>query len=169
VSGAAVAPGRPKVARAGLITGIMLGIGIAGFIDEALFHQLLQWHNFYWNTDLTGRIRSDGWFHVASMLVALWGVARLWQHGRAGTRSRDVIVAGMLIGGGGFNAYDGIVQHVVLHLHLVNELVCPSPQNGSNSVLTCPADIPYETIWIAIALAVAAAGIARWRRATWRA
>ena len=30
-----------------VFTGILLGIGIAGFIDESVFHQLLQWHTFY--------------------------------------------------------------------------------------------------------------------------
>src|SRR4051794_15768185 len=39
-----------------LLTGILLGIGIIGFLDEAVFHQLLQWHTFYWDTDQHGRI-----------------------------------------------------------------------------------------------------------------
>jgi uncharacterized membrane protein len=27
-----------------MITGILLGIGVVGALDEAIFHQLLQWH-----------------------------------------------------------------------------------------------------------------------------
>jgi len=29
-----------------LFTGVLIGIGIIGFLDEAIFHQILQWHNF---------------------------------------------------------------------------------------------------------------------------
>ena len=69
-----------------IVTGVLLGIGIAGFIDESLFHQLLQWHNFYWATDERGRILSDGLFHVGSTLVLLWGVWRLWRDRASWTR-----------------------------------------------------------------------------------
>lgn len=150
-------------ARSGspIVTGILLGIGIAGFIDESVFHQLLQWHNFYWATDPHGRIVSDGLFHVVSTLVLLWGTLRLWfdaaQPGRA-------LLAGILMGAGGFNGYDGIVQHVLLHLHLVNEHVCAIPDSVANSIGTCPADIPYEIVWITVALLVFLAGFLLRRR-----
>ncbi len=149
-----------------LRTGLLLGIGIAGFVDEAIFHQLLQWHPFYWATDQHGRILSDGFFHSASTLALLWGAFRLWR-GDATWRPprRRVILAGLLCGAGGFNAYDGLVQHVILHLHLVNEHVCPTLNNGANSILTCRADIPYEVVWLAVALTALGAGIALWRRA----
>jgi hypothetical protein len=32
--------------------------------------------------------------------------------------------AGILMGAGGFNFYDGVIQHAILHFHLVNEHVC---------------------------------------------
>lgn len=72
-----VTPNRAGVGSP-IFTGILLGIGIAGFIDESVFHQLLQWHAFYWATDQHGRILSDGLFHVLSTLVLLWGTLRLW-------------------------------------------------------------------------------------------
>lgn len=144
-----------------LFTGILIGIGIVGFLDEAIFHQLLQWHNFYWNTDQHGRILSDGLFHVLSTLLLIWGTLRLW----FGTiPTPDLFLAGILIGAGGFNAYDGIVQHLLLHLHLVNEKVCPTPERGTNSILTCRADVPYEIAWIAIGTLVLIVGLYLWRR-----
>ncbi len=155
-----------KTLRFPLVTGIFLGIGIAGFIDETVFHQLLQWHNFYWGTDEHGRILSDFIFHVGSMLMLLWGAARMW-HDRTTyhpLRSK-VILAGIPIGAGGFNAYDGVVQHLIFHFHLVDEFACSQPMNGSNSIATCPQDIPYEIVWIGIGAAVAALGIMVWRRA----
>ncbi len=144
-----------------LFTGILIGIGIVGFLDEAIFHQLLQWHNFYWNTDQHGRILSDGLFHVLSTLLLIWGTLRLW----FGTiPTPGLFLAGILIGAGGFNAYDGIVQHLLLHLHLVNEKVCPTPERGTNSILTCRADVPYEIAWIAIGTLVLIVGLYLWRR-----
>jgi len=74
-------PSPPDVVRrrgSPLLTGVLLGIGIIGFLDEAVFHQLLQWHAFYWATDSHGRILSDGLFHVFSTLVLLGGTFRLW-------------------------------------------------------------------------------------------
>ncbi|HMA91015.1 MAG TPA: DUF2243 domain-containing protein, partial [Burkholderiales bacterium] len=99
--------------------------GIAGFLDETIFHQLLQWHAFYWATDERGRILSDGLFHLFSTLLLLLGLFYVWR-GRARwiATSGSIMIAGILMGAGGFNFYDGIIQHAILHLHLVNEHVC---------------------------------------------
>jgi len=156
-------PSPPDVVRrrgSPLLTGVLLGIGIIGFLDEAVFHQLLQWHAFYWATDSHGRILSDGLFHVFSTLVLLGGTFRLWFGTPPDPRR---LLAAILIGAGGFNAYDGIVQHVIFHFHLVNERVCPAPERG-NSLATCRADIPFEVAWIALGLLILGAGTALWRR-----
>ena len=50
VPGAGLDRAAPRLGPA-IGTGVLLGIGIAGFVDESVFHQLLQWHNFYWATD----------------------------------------------------------------------------------------------------------------------
>ena len=156
---------RPGVGPA-VVTGVLLGIGIAGFIDESVFHQLLQWHNFYWATDQRGRILSDGLFHVGSTLILLWGAWRLWRDRASWTPPHArAIVGGILIGAGGFNTYDGVVQHVILHWHLVNEHVCAAPLDPNNSILSCRADIPYEVGWLAISAAVLVAGIIFTRQA----
>lgn len=83
-------------------------------------------------------------------------------HGR-----RDALSAAILIGAGGFNLYDGLVQHLVLHLHLVKEYVCGSPTTN-NSLASCPSDLPYELTWIAIAAVLLLIGLLRWRRVTAR-
>lgn len=152
--------------RATLLTGIFIGIGIAGFLDEAIFHQLLQWHNFYWATNEYGRVLSDGFFHIFSTLLLLWGLFRVWQGRTAWTHaSKIIMIAGILIGAGGFNFYDGIVQHAILHLHLVNEHVCNnSVTHGNNTLSNCPRDIPYEIVWDAVGFIILAAGVLLWRR-----
>ncbi len=152
-----------------IFTGVLLGIGIAGFVDESIFHQLLQWHNFYWATDQQGRILSDGLFHVGSMLVLLWGVWRLWRdHARWTPPHTRALLGSILAGAGGFNTYDGVVQHVILHLHLVNEHVCASPLDPNNSILSCRADIPYEVVWIVGGTVVLVMGIVIARQAVAR-
>jgi uncharacterized membrane protein len=148
------------------LTGIFLGIGIIGFVDEAILHQVLQWHTFYWATSEYGRILSDGFFHIFTMVVLLWGVYRLWETSRVWTPgTRDELAAAMLIGAGGFNTFDGIVDHLVLHVHLVNERVC-SVVDTNNSIGTCPQDIPYEVAFTSIGLALLIAGSVCWRRSS---
>jgi uncharacterized membrane protein len=157
---------RKTTLRSVFWTGIVLGIGIMAFLDETLLHQLLQWHTFYWNTDQHGRILSDGLFHAFSTLLLLWGAFRLWR-GRApwNSFSRNALVAAILIGAGGFNLYDGIVQHAIFHFHLVNELVCSSPASRGDTVLgICRNDLPYEVVFDLIALVVLSSGIVWWRR-----
>jgi uncharacterized membrane protein len=154
--------------RSALWTGVLLGIGIMAFLDETLLHQLLQWHTFYWNTDQHGRILSDGLFHAFSTLLLLWGALRLWR-GRDtwALPYRYAIVAAILIGAGGFNLYDGIVQHVIFHFHVVNELVCSSPASRNDTLLgICRNDIPYEVVFDVVALVVLSVGIIWWRRAS---
>ena len=156
-----------RLVRSVLLTGILLGIGIAAFLDETLLHQLLQWHTFYWYTDQHGRILSDGLFHAFSTLLLLWGSFRLWRGRNTWNPfNRNAITAAILMGIGGFNLYDGIIQHVILRLHIVNELVCSSPLSQRQTFLgICTNDIPYEIVFDLIALIILSAGIILWRRA----
>jgi uncharacterized membrane protein len=96
----------------------------------------------------------------------LWGGWRLWRDRASGTASHSrAILGGILAGAGGFNTYDGVVQHVILHLHLVDERVCRVPTDPTNSILSCRADIPFEVVWIVVGAAVLAAGIVMARQA----
>ncbi len=153
--------------RSAFWTGILLGIGIAAFLDETLLHQLLQWHTFYWNTDQHGRILSDGLFHAFSTLLLLWGAFRLWR-GRDTWSSLPIrysIISAIFIGAGAFNLYDGIIQHAILHLHIVNELVCSSPTSRRESFLgMCRNDLPYEAVFDGLALVLLAIGITWWQQ-----
>ena len=146
--------------REAVFTGVLLGIGVAGFVDQAVMHELLQWHSFYWPTDQRGRLLSDGLFHVATTTLLLWAAFRLWRL-RPDGRS---VAGGALTAAGAFNLYDGVVQHLLLHFHLVNERVCPDP-NADNTIGSCPRDVPYEVAYLVIALLVLAAGVLVLRRA----
>ena len=64
-------------------------------------------------------------------------------------------MAAILIGAGGFNLYDGIVQHAILHFHLVNEHVCTTAVSRADTVLSsCRNDLPYEVVFDLVALVI---------------
>ena len=109
--------------RSVAVTGVALGIGLMGALDEIVFHQLLQWHHFYDATTEYWRIVSDGAFHVFTATMLFLGAMRLWaQRRRASTvPSGKPLWSGFLMGLGGFQLFDGIVDHKILQLHQVRE------------------------------------------------
>ena len=134
-----------------LTTGVILGIGLVGSLDEIVLHQLLQWHNFYVHTSQYWRIFIDGLFHAFTTAMLFAGALRLWSQRRsiAGLSSARPLAAGILLGMGGFNLYDGIVQHKLMQLHPVRE--------GVENLL------PYDLAFNGIALLLLIAGWLVWR------
>ena len=55
-------------------TGVLIGIGVAGFVDEVVFHQLLHWHHFYDRGTSTAGLVSDGFFHAFSWTAVVVGL-----------------------------------------------------------------------------------------------
>ncbi|GAA3325099.1 hypothetical protein GCM10020331_055590 [Ectobacillus funiculus] len=49
-----------------LWAGILFGLGLVAFIDEAVFHQLLHWHHFYDKATTAISLISDGLFFTLS-------------------------------------------------------------------------------------------------------
>lgn len=83
----------PRVWRS---PGLLLGLGLGGFADGILLHQLLQWHNMLSavrppSTLLTMQLnmRWDGLFHVLTWMLTLAGVLQLWRAGRHGAVPRS--------------------------------------------------------------------------------
>jgi uncharacterized membrane protein len=109
--------------------GLLLGLGLGGFVDGIVLHQLLQWHHMLSSVhppaDLAAmrlNMRADGWFHAGTWLATLLGVLLLW---RAAPQVRaprsDRWFAGiLLVGWGAFNAVEGLVDHQLLGLHHVH-------------------------------------------------
>ena len=65
-----------------------------------------------------------------------------WRTGRGPLRQS---AAGILLGAGGFNLYDGIVQHKLLGLHQV--------RGGA------PNNLPYDLVFIGVAAVMLLAGL----------
>ena len=116
---------RPSLAPAG----IMLGIGLGGFLDGILLHQILQVHAMLSAqvpmnsmTNMKTNMTADGLFHALTWLATLSGVALLWNtlNRFVGERPSGVELTGyMLAGWGWFNLVEGIVDHHILDLHYV--------------------------------------------------
>src|SRR3712207_1602323 len=83
-----------------LVTGVILGIGLVGSLDEIVLHQLLQWHNLYVHTTEYWRIFIDGLFHAFSAAMLFAGAMRLWSQRRAisDLATARPLVAGILFG-----------------------------------------------------------------------
>jgi Predicted membrane protein (DUF2243) len=50
-------------------SGVLTGIGLAAFLDETVFHQLLHWHHFYDRSTLAVGLLSDGLFHAGGFIA----------------------------------------------------------------------------------------------------
>ncbi|WP_411700520.1 DUF2243 domain-containing protein [Conyzicola sp.] len=105
--------------RRTLVSGIVLGVGVAGFVDEVVFHQLLHWHHFYDRSTPDIGLVSDGIFHAVSWFATVGGMFLLAdlhrRHGVWWTRW----IGGLLLGAGAFQLFDGTVQHKLLGLHQI--------------------------------------------------
>jgi uncharacterized membrane protein len=113
--------------------GIFLGLGLGGFFDGIVLHQLLQWHHMAtsagYPADTVENLRLntllDGLFHAGTYLFVVIGLVLLWRGAhRTHVRWSGRLLAGtILMGFGIFNLVEGVVDHQLLGLHHVNETV----------------------------------------------
>jgi uncharacterized membrane protein len=137
-------------ARQPVLAGVLIGIGVAGFVDETVFHQLLHWHHFYDKGSATTGLVSDGYFHAFSWVAIVAGLFWYADLNRRGDALRRRVVAGVLLGLGGFQLYDGLVQHKLLGLHQIRYHV---------------GLLPYDVVWNALAVLALVVGVLLlWRR-----
>jgi uncharacterized membrane protein len=102
-----------------LWSGFLFGLGIAAFIDETVFHQLLRWHHFYDKSTTEIGLISDGLFHAFSWFATIGGLFMF-----ADLRRRNALwlkrwLGSVLIGTGVFQLYDGIIQHKLMRIHQI--------------------------------------------------
>lgn len=134
-----------------LLAGILVGIGVAGFIDETIFHQLLHWHHFYDKSTPTVGLVSDGLFHAFSWACIVGGLFLFADIRRRGTYRHLRFLAGFCFGLGGFQLYDGTIQHKLMRLHQIRYHV---------------SVVPYDLVWNVLAAIVLVVGIVLYRRST---
>jgi uncharacterized membrane protein len=121
----------PTAAPVSRRAGITIGIGMGGFVDGILLHQILEWHNMGSSvvspTTLDGMRRNmiwDGEFHAAVWVITLVGIYLLLADARRGAPLPPprAFTGQLLAGWGIFNVVEGIVDHHVLNLHHVRDL-----------------------------------------------
>lgn len=109
---------------------VVLGIGLGGFVDGIVLHQLLQVHEMLSNkivaTNYVGKSVNmfwDGVFHLFCLGVVITGIILLWKLMLRNDfdRSGTLFAAGLLWGWGIFNLVEGIIDHQLLKLHNVIE------------------------------------------------
>lgn len=110
--------------------GVLLGLGMGGFLDGIVLHQILQWHHMLSTTDELGEktlanmevnVMADGLFHAVTWVLVAVGVAMLWRtlRGEVSRRSWRTLLGWMAVGWGAFNLVEGVVNHHVLQIHRV--------------------------------------------------
>jgi uncharacterized membrane protein len=84
-----------ETARFPLTGSLMLGLGLGGFVDGILFHQILQWHHMVTSagfpatsvSNLAFNTLLDGLFHAGTWVLTFGGLLLVWigaQRGRWG-------------------------------------------------------------------------------------
>lgn len=116
------------------MAGIVLGLGLGGFIDGIVLHQILQWHHMLTDygshasfplttvPSLQDNTFWDGLFHLATWVLVTVGLFMMRRAMAAGYRGTRRGLAGLLLAGWGlFNLVEGVVDHHILTIHHVRD------------------------------------------------
>lgn len=127
-----------------LWSGILFGLGLIAFVDEVVFHQLLQWHHFYDKSTTHIGLISDGLFHAFSWFATIAGLFIFADLRRRNALWLNRWWGGVFLGAGVFQLYDGTVQHKLLQIHQIRYV--------ENVIV-------YDVIWNIIAVGMIIVGI----------
>ncbi|MBQ1036839.1 DUF2243 domain-containing protein [Micromonospora sp. C81] len=131
--------------RSSTLVGVLIGIAIMAAVDEIVFHQLLAWHHFYDRSTPSVALLSDGLLHAAEVIILVGGFFWFADLRRRRALSTRLAWGGFLLGAGGFQVFDGVVDHKVLRLHQI--------RYGVHL-------LPYDVVWIASGAVLLLAGVA---------
>ncbi len=128
---AEVADARP--AGAPKAPAFVMGLGLGGFIDGIVLHQILQWHHMLTGdkggepmdtvAGLETNTLVDGFFHLATwvlVVAAMLLTVRAWQRHDLAPPWRTHF--GLLLAGwGAFNLVESLIDHQLLGIHHVRD------------------------------------------------
>lgn len=97
----------------------LIGFSLMAGIDEIVFHQLLAWHHFYDRSTPDISLLSDGLLHAAELIGLIAGFFLFADLRRGHELAPRWAWAGLFYGLGGFQLFDGIVDHKLLRVHQV--------------------------------------------------
>jgi uncharacterized membrane protein len=114
--------------------GLLLGLGLGGFVDGIVLHQMLQWHHMLTAygehatfpattvASLEDNTFWDGLFHASTWVFVTVGIVLLWRALSGGYRATWRSMIGLLVAGWGiFNLVEGIIDHHILSIHHVRD------------------------------------------------
>jgi uncharacterized membrane protein len=114
------------------VSGLLYGLGLGGFLDGIVLHQILQWHHMvsdvhdHPTTTLAGleaNTLADGLFHLLAwvfVVAASVSTVLAWRLGRIAP-SWSFHLGLVLAGWGLFNVVEGLVDHQILGVHHVRD------------------------------------------------
>ena len=111
-----------------IAAGILLGLGLGGFFDGILLHQILQWHHMLSSvlpattvSDLELNMVWDGLFEATTWVLTVVGLVLLWRAGQHDdvSWSSNTFGGSLLVGAGSFNLVEGLIDHQILGIHHV--------------------------------------------------
>ena len=116
------------------VAGILPGLGLGGFVDGIVLHQILQWHHMLTDYGTHAAFPSasvgsledntlwDGLFHLSAWAFVAVGIFVLWRALSAGYLVTWRSMVGLLLAGWGiFNLVEGIIDHQLLTIHHVRD------------------------------------------------
>lgn len=120
--------GLPARAKPLVQAGVLLGVGLGGFFDGIVLHQILQWHHMLSSHadpaiagDLRLNVMADGFFHAATYVFTVLGIVllvRAWRDPAVPASGRTLF-GSALLGWGIFNLIEGLINHQLLGIHHV--------------------------------------------------
>ncbi|MFI1722112.1 DUF2243 domain-containing protein [Streptomyces sp. NPDC020489] len=106
-------------ARRSMAVCALIGAALMAAVDEIVFHQILGWHHFYDRSTSGVGLLSDGLLHTAELLALVAGLFLFADLRRRGALAPAHARAGVFLGLGAFQLFDGIVDHKLLRLHQI--------------------------------------------------
>ncbi|WP_207496822.1 DUF2243 domain-containing protein [Aridibaculum aurantiacum] len=114
-----------------IAAGTLLGIGMGGFVDGIVFHQVLQTHSMLsakLPQDELVNVKTsmvwDGLFHAFTWLATAIAIILLWNAGKRSDVpwSGKTMFGASVMGWGIFNLVEGLIDHYALQIHHVVEI-----------------------------------------------
>lgn len=131
---AAIARTEPAAARtrSSRLASFLFGMGLGGFVDGIVLHQIFQWHHMLSHTPdhpvttvagLEVNTLADGFFHLAMWLLVLAASISMiaaWRRERVAP-NWSFHFGLVLMGWGTFNIAEGLIDHHILQVHHVRD------------------------------------------------
>jgi uncharacterized membrane protein len=130
----------------------VLGLGLSGFFDGILLHQVLQWHHLLSLVpgetfrDIGTQILADGLFHVLMYGITALGLWLLWLQ-RAALQGWRSVAGGFALGFGLWNVIDVGFFHWTLGIHRIRVNV-PDPMAYDVGWLAVLGLVPLGIAWL---------------------